>query len=121
MISDQNTRVWPAGTSSATLTWSFLSRQTQGAGTYAADAKMPGSLAIIAPLGRSDHMTLSLMREIVVTHCLNHAPLAAWWSPENSTLEAALTAALAGWFPQTQGAAGGYVFFDGQFGSVYTA
>jgi len=120
MIQDQDLQAWPASTagSSTTLTVYFQGRQTQGVGAFSS-TNMPATLVILFPLGRTDMLTMSSIRETIVTYLMNSNALVAWWSPENMTLEAAFRQAIASLSPTSKTAsATAYVWFDGQFGPV---
>lgn len=119
MVQDQDNRVWPSATGALTLTFAFLSRQTEGAGAFASGNPMPGSLAIVFPGGRNDQLTLSAIRETVITHLLNTASFIDWYSPVNQTIEGALRDSLQSLIPgYITTSTTLYVYVDGQFGSV---
>lgn len=121
MAQDQALRVWPAATASAvSLTIYFRSRQTEGTGSYVGGSPAPADLVILFPTGRDVMATHAAIREAIIQHALNTSTLLAWWSPESATPEAALRAALGDLHVLSVAASTGlYVFFDGQFGSVF--
>lgn len=85
-------------------------------------ALLPADLAIVAPSGRDFPMSVSAIRETIITHFLTKDTFTAWYSPKNVTIEAALRAALASVaFPGGASSVTVFVNFDGQFGSVYAA
>lgn len=104
-----------AGTS-ATLTTYFYRRQTEGVGLFTAG--VPASLALVFPEGRTDITTAQAVVDAIVQHLLNDPTFTAWWSPLNTTPEAALRTALDGWRPTSFGTTSVSIWFDGQFGPV---
>lgn len=115
----QDHQGWPASAAgvSATATFVFNLRANEGTGTFTGTGAPP-ALAIVVPQGRTGLITVSAMREAVVTHVLNQTSFMAWWNPGNTTPEAALRAAMAEWRPLSNTTPYVYVWFDGQFGSV---
>lgn len=119
-IQDQNTRAWPGSTSASTLAFYCRRRQTEGSGAYVVIPGVADFTFVFT--GRDQAVTLSVIRESVIAALTGNEALTSWWSPENSTIEAALRAALSSWITGSNGGAVACtLLFDGQFGPVLAA
>lgn len=113
-------QIWPGTNASCTLNVNFYRRANEGVGSYSTCGDLGLSALTLAVVGgAASGTTLDLVYESVVQHVMNASAMAAWYNPENATLESSLRKAL--YSKSHLGVAPAVyvnVFFDGQFGSV---
>lgn len=123
----RGTRWWPSWGSSVTFSVYFRGRQTEGTGNFVTLASIDAQvqcpdLGLVFATGSTEGVTANILVDLIVQHLLN-GNIGHWWCPPGGlTLAEALYKGFDGWAgPASDGSTGVSVFFDGQFGGVYTS